>query len=306
VKALVTGGGGFIGSNLVRALLDEGHDVRVLDNFSTGNRANLAGLDIEVVEGELRSYERVHNAVRGVEVVFHLGALGSVPRSVQDPLTSSAVNIEGTLNVLLAARDEGIRRVVYSSSSSVYGPRRELPVTEDLPPDPISPYGVAKLAAERYCVSFSRVYESFETVVVRYFNVFGPRQSPFSQYAAVIPLFVTAIAAGEPILVYGDGEQRRDFTYVSNVVDGTIRAAEAAGASGRIFNVAASAPATVNAVAEAIGTVLGKPVEKTFAPPRVGDIRDSWADVSAAREVLGWEPTVDLEDGLRRTVETLV
>jgi UDP-glucose 4-epimerase len=305
-RVLVTGGGGFIGSNLVRALLDGGHDVRVLDNFSTGNRANLAGLDIEVVEGELRSYERVHNAVRGVEVVFHLGALGSVPRSVQDPLTSSAVNVEGTLNVLLAARDEGIRRVVYSSSSSVYGPRRELPVTEDMPPDPISPYGVAKLAAERYCVSFSRVYESFETVVVRYFNVFGPRQSPFSQYAAVIPLFVTAIEAGEPILVYGDGEQRRDFTYVSNVVDGTIRAAEAAGANGRIFNVAASAPATVNDVAAAIGAVLGKPVEKTFAPPRVGDIRDSWADGSASREVLGWEPTVDLEDGLRRTVETLV
>jgi UDP-glucose 4-epimerase len=305
-RVLVTGGGGFIGSNLVRALLDKGHDVRVLDNFSTGNRANLSGLDIEVIEGELRSYERVHNAVRGVEVVFHLGALGSVPRSVQDPLTSSAVNIEGTLNVLLAARDEGIRRVVYSSSSSVYGPRRELPVTEDMPPDPISPYGVAKLAAERYCVSFSRVYESFESVVVRYFNVFGPRQSPFSQYAAVIPLFVTAIAAGEPILVYGDGEQRRDFTYVSNVVDATIRAAEAAGASGRIFNVAASSPATVNEVAAAIGAVLGKPVEKTFAPPRVGDIRDSWADVTAAREVLGWEPTVDLEDGLRRTVETLV
>ena len=305
-RVLVTGGGGFIGSNLVRALLDRGDEVRVLDNFSTGNRANLDGLDIDIVEGELRSYERVHNAVRETEVVYHLGALGSVPRSVQDPLTSSAVNIEGTLNVLLAARDEGVRRVVYSSSSSVYGPRRELPVSEDMPPDPISPYGVAKLAAERYCVSFSRVYESFESVVVRYFNVFGPRQSPFSQYAAVIPLFVTAIAAGEPILVYGDGEQRRDFTYVSNVVDGTIRAAEAAGANGRIFNVAASAPATVNEVAAAIGAVLGKPVEKTFAPPRVGDIRDSWADVSAAREVLGWEPTVDLKDGLRRTVETLV
>jgi UDP-glucose 4-epimerase len=306
VKALVTGGGGFIGSNLVRALLDAGHDVRVLDNFSTGNRANLSGLDIEVVEGELRSYERVHNAVRGTEVVFHLGALGSVPRSVQDPLTSSAVNIEGTLNVLLAARDEGIRRVVYSSSSSVYGTRRELPVTEGQASDPLSPYGVAKLAAERYCVSFSRVYESFESVVVRYFNVFGPRQSPFSQYAAVIPLFVTAIAAGEPITIYGDGEQRRDFTYVSNVVEGTIRAAEAAGASGRIFNVAASAPATVNEVAAAIGAVLDKPVEKEFEPPRVGDIRDSWADVTAARDVLGWEPTVALEEGLRRTVDTLV
>jgi UDP-glucose 4-epimerase len=305
-RVLVTGGGGFIGSNLVRALIERGDEVRVLDNFSTGNRANLEGVDVEVIEGELRSYERVHNAVRGTEVVFHLGALGSVPRSVQDPLTSSAVNVEGTLNVLLAARDEGVRRVVYSSSSSVYGPRRELPVTEDMPPDPISPYGVAKLAAERYCVSFSRVYESFESVVVRYFNVFGPRQSPFSQYAAVIPLFVTAIDTGEPIVIYGDGEQRRDFTYVANVVDGTIKAAEAAGANGRIFNVAASAPVTVNTVATAIGDVLGKPVEKTFAPPRVGDIRDSWADVTAAREVLGWEPAVGLEDGLRETVEALV
>ncbi len=183
-RALVTGGAGFIGSNLVRALLERGDDVRVLDNFSTGNRANLAGLDVEIVEGELRSYERVHNAVRGTEVVYHLGALGSVPRSVQDPLTSSAVNVEGTLNVLLAARDEGVRRVVFSSSSSVYGAKRDLPVDESLAADPISPYGVAKLAAERYCVSFSRVYESFETVVLRYFNVFGPRQSPFSQYAA--------------------------------------------------------------------------------------------------------------------------
>src|SRR6476469_9296320 len=177
MNVLVTGGAGFIGSNLVRSLLERGEDVRVLDNFSTGNRDNLAGLAVEIVEGELRSYERVHNAVRGTDVVYHLGALGSVPRSVQDPLTSSAVNIEGTLNVLLAARDEGVRRVVFSSSSSVYGTRRELPVTESTPPDPISPYGVAKLAAERYCISFGRVYDSFETVVLRYFNVFGPRQS---------------------------------------------------------------------------------------------------------------------------------
>ena len=306
MKALVTGGGGFIGSNLVRALLEAGHDVRVLDNFSTGNRANLADLDIEVIEGELRSYERVHNAVRGVEVVFHLGALGSVPRSVQDPLTSNAVNVDGTLNVLLAARDEGIRRVVYSSSSSVYGTRRELPVTEDQASDPLSPYGVAKLAAERYCVSFSRVYESFETVVVRYFNVFGPRQSPLSQYAAVIPLFITAIAEGRPIRIDGDGEQRRDFTYVSNVVEGTMLAADAAEASGRIFNVAASAPASVNQVAATIGELLGEDVHKEFAPPRAGDIRDSWADITAAREAFGWEPSVGLEDGLRRTVEALV
>jgi UDP-glucose 4-epimerase len=305
MKALVTGGGGFIGSNLVRALLERGDDVRVLDNFSTGNRANLEGLAVEVVEGELRSYERVHNAVRGVEVVFHLGALGSVPRSVQDPLTSSAVNVEGTLNVLLAARDEGVRRVVYSSSSSVYGTRRDLPVTEDQAPDPLSPYGVAKLAAERYCVSFARVYESFETVVVRYFNVFGPRQSPHSQYAAVIPLFVTAIANGEPVRIEGDGKQRRDFTYVTNVVDGTVRAAEADGANGQIFNVAASAPASVNQVADTIGAILGKPVERSFEPPRAGDIRDSWADITAARTVLDWEPTVGLEEGLRRTVAAL-
>ncbi|HZQ82785.1 MAG TPA: NAD-dependent epimerase/dehydratase family protein [Gaiellaceae bacterium] len=305
MRVLVTGGAGFIGSNLVRGLLERGNDVRVLDNFSTGNRANLEGLDVEVVEGELRSYERVHNAVRGVEVVFHLGALGSVPRSVQDPLTSSAVNVEGTLNVLLAARDEGVRRVVFSSSSSVYGTRRDLPVREDAAPDPVSPYGVAKLAAERYCVSFSRVYESFESVVVRYFNVFGPRQSPFSQYAAVIPLFVTAIAADEPVRIEGDGEQRRDFTYVSNVVEGTIRASEAANANGRIFNVAASSPASINEVADTIGRIMAKEVRRETAPPRPGDIRDSWADITAAREAFDWEPTIDLEAGLARTVEAL-
>jgi UDP-glucose 4-epimerase len=304
-KALVTGGAGFIGSNLVRALLERGDAVRVLDNFSTGNRANLEGLDVEIVEGELRSYERVHNAVRGSEVVYHLGALGSVPRSVQDPLTSSAVNVEGTLNVLLAARDEGVRRVVFASSSSVYGAKRELPVGESLLADPISPYGVAKLAAERYCVSFSRVYESFETVVLRYFNVFGPRQSPFTQYAAMVPLFITAIAAGEPVTIYGDGEQSRDFTYVANVVDATLRAAHADGASGRIFNVAAGTPASVNTVAETIGRLLGKPVASIYAPPRPGDIRDSWADVAAARDVLGYEPSVDLEQGLHRTIEHL-
>jgi len=304
--SLVTGGAGFIGSNLVQALLERGGEVRVLDNFSTGSRGNLEGLDVEVIEGELRSYERVHNAVRGVDVVYHLGALGSVPRSVQDPLTSSAVNIEGTLNVLLAARDEGVRRVVYSSSSSVYGTRRDLPVTEQTPPDPLSPYGVAKLAAERYCVSFSRVYDSLETVVLRFFNVFGPRQSPLSQYAAVVPLFVTAIGQGQPITVEGDGEQSRDFTYVTNVVDASIRAAEANGASGRIFNVSSGSPATVNQLADAIGRIVGKPVDRRFAPPRTGDIRDSWADIAAARDTLGYEPQIDLDEGLRLTVEYLL
>jgi UDP-glucose 4-epimerase len=305
VRVLVTGGGGFIGSNLVRALLERGDDVRVLDNFSTGNRANLEGVDVEIVEGELRSYERVHNAVRGTEVVYHLGALGSVPRSVQDPLTSSAVNVEGTLNVLLAARDEGIRRVVYSSSSSVYGNSGELPRTEAMPADPISPYGVAKLAAERYCVSFSRVYQGFETVVLRYFNVFGERQSPFSQYAAVVPLFVTAIREGRPVTIFGDGEQSRDFTYVGNVVDATMRAGSAPGASGAIFNIAAGSPASVNELADTLGRIVGKPVEKLYRDPRPGDVRDSWADVSRAREILGYEPSVDLEEGLRRTAAFL-
>jgi UDP-glucose 4-epimerase len=304
-RALVTGGAGFIGSNLVRRLLEGGDEVRVLDNFSTGRRENLEGLDVEVIEGELRSYERVHNAVRGVEVVYHLGALGSVPRSVQDPLTSTAVNIEGTLNVLLAARDAGARRVVYSSSSSVYGTRRDLPVTEETPPDPISPYGVAKLAAERFCVSFSRVY-ALETVVLRFFNVFGPRQSPVSQYAAVVPLFVTAIGRGEPVTIEGDGEQSRDFTYVSNVVDASLGAAGAPGASGRIFNVSSGSPATVNELADAIGEIVGKPVERRFVPPRTGDIRASWADIGAARETLGYEPRVELRDGLRLTVEYLL
>jgi UDP-glucose 4-epimerase len=305
-RALVTGGGGFIGSNLVRALLERGDEVRVLDNFSTGSRSNLQGLDVEVVEGELRSYERVHNAVRGVEVVYHLGALGSVPRSVQDPLTSSAVNVEGTLNVLLAARDEQVRRVVFASSSSVYGSSGTLPRTEEMATDPISPYGVAKLAAERYCVSFSRVYDRFETVVLRYFNVFGPRQSPYSQYAAVVPLFLTRIARGEPVVVHGDGEQSRDFTYVRNVVDATVRAADAANASGRIFNVAAGRPASVNELAAAIGRILDRPVHKEHAPARPGDVRDSWADVSAARTVLGYEPSVSFEDGLRLTADALL
>jgi UDP-N-acetylglucosamine/UDP-N-acetyl-alpha-D-glucosaminouronate 4-epimerase len=305
-KVLVTGGAGFIGSNLADALLARGDDVRILDNFSTGDRGNLEGLDVEIVEGELRSYERVHNAVRKTEIVYHLGALGSVPRSIQDPLTSNAVNVEGTLNVLLAARDEGVRRVVYSSSTSVYGSTRQLPTTEESATDPISPYAVTKLAAERYCISFARVYESFESVVLRYFNVFGPRQSPFSQYAAVVPRFVTAIEAGEPIEIHGDGEQSRDFTYVGNVVDATIRAAEAEGANGEIFNVAGGSPASVNRIADTIGEILGKPVERRHLPSRAGDIRNSWADLSKSERVLGYAPEVALEDGLRRTIEFLL
>jgi UDP-glucose 4-epimerase len=303
-KVLVTGGGGFIGSNLVRGLLDRGDTVRILDNFATGNRANLAGLedDVEVVEGELRSYERVHNAVRGVEVVFHQGALPSVPRSVQDPLTTSAVTIEGTLNVLLAARDENVHRVVYASSSSVYGNGGTLPRTESQQPDPISPYAVAKLAAELYCVSFHRVY-GIETVALRYFNVFGPRQDPKSQYAAVVPRFIDAIHRGQAVPIHGDGTQSRDFTYVANVIEANLLASERDGAGGTVLNIATGRQASVNELADAIGAVLGKPVEKEFLPVRTGDVRDSWADIAAAERVLGYETTISLEDGLRLTAE---
>jgi len=306
-RVLVTGGAGFIGSNLVRALLERGDEVRVLDNFSTGLRDNLADLedDIAVVEGELRSYERVHNAVRGVEVVFHQGALPSVPRSVQDPLTTNAVNVEGTLNVLLAARDEGVRRVVFASSSSVYGDTASLPQREDAPPNPIAPYGVAKLAAERYCATFSRVY-AIETVALRYFNVFGPRQNPLSEYAAVVAKFIHLVASGEPVSIEGDGETSRDFTYVANVVDANVLAADAEGVNGRVLNVAAGASHTVNELADTIGELLERPVEKRYGPPRPGDIRASWADISEARQLLGYEPEVGFEEGLRRTADFLL
>jgi len=307
VRTLVTGGAGFIGSNLVRALLARGDEVRVLDNFSSGNRANLAGLEheVELVEGDLRSYERVHAAVRGVEVVYHQGALPSVPRSVQDPLTTTAVNVEGTLNVLLAARDEAVRRVVNASSSSVYGNAGELPRTETQLPDPISPYAVAKLAAERFCTSFSRVY-SMEVVSLRYFNVFGPRQDPLSQYAAVVPRFIRAVAAGHAVTIFGDGEQSRDFTYVDNVVAANLLAADAPSVHGEIVNVATGSSVTVNALADTIGRLLDVPVEKAYEPEREADVRASWADLASAHQLLGYETQVELEEGLRRTMDFLL
>jgi len=307
VRTLVTGGAGFIGSNLVRALLARGNEVRVLDNFSSGNRANLAGLEheVELVEGDLRSYERVHAAVRGVEVVYHQGALPSVPRSVQDPLTTTAVNVEGTLNVLLAARDEAVRRVVNASSSSVYGNAGELPRTETQLPDPISPYAVAKLAAERFCTSFSRVY-SMEVVSLRYFNVFGPRQDPLSQYAAVVPRFIRAVAAGHAVTIFGDGEQSRDFTYVDNVVAANLLAADAPSVHGEIVNVATGSSVTVNALADTIGRLLDVPVEKAYEPEREADVRASWADLASAHQLLGYETQVELEEGLRRTMDFLL
>lgn len=306
-RVLVTGGAGFIGSNLVRALLDQGDAVRILDNFATGNRRNLDDIaaSVEVVEGDLRSYERVHTAVKGCEVVYHQGALGSVPRSVQDPLTSTAVNVEGTLNVLLAARDEGVRRVVAASSSSVYGDGGEFPRRETQAPNPISPYAVAKLAAERFCVSFSRVY-GLETVALRYFNVFGPWQDPNSQYAAVVPRFIAAIAEGRPVLIEGTGDQSRDFTFVENVVAANLLAASAEGAAGSVLNVATGGSETVNTLADTIGRLLGRSVTREFAPERAGDVMQSWADVSAAEAAIGYVPSVAFEDGLRKTIASLV
>jgi len=306
VKTLVTGGGGFIGSSIVHALLERGATVRVLDNFSTGNRANLEDVwdDIEIVEGELRSYERVHAGTRGMEVVFHQAALPSVPRSVQDPLTTSAVNVDGTLNVLLAARDEGVSRIVFASSSSVYGDGGELPRREQSPTNPASPYAVSKLAAERYCISFSKIY-GLETVSLRYFNVFGPRQDPRSQYAAVVPRFITAIAAGRPVLIYGDGEQSRDFTYVANVVELNLLAARAEGIAGAVINVATGQSTTVNELADMIGGILERPVTRELAPERPAEVQASWAALDTARDLLGWEPSVSLEEGLRLTAESL-
>ena len=301
-KALVTGGGGFIGSHLVDRLLRDGYEVRVLDNFATGHRENLSDAEgeYELIEGDVQSYERAHTAVRGCDLVFHLAALPSVPRSIQDPLTSTASNVTGTLNVLLAARDEDVRRVVFASSSSVYGPQREFPQREEAAARPISPYGVSKLAAEGYCRAFTQVY-GLETVAVRYFNVFGPRQDPLSQYAAVIPKFITMVLAGERPVIYGDGEQSRDFTYIDNTVDGTVLAASAEGVAGETFNVACGEGTTLNQLVEHIGELSGEPVEPIYAERQPGDLQRSLADISRAREALGYEPAVDIRAGLEKT-----
>jgi nucleoside-diphosphate-sugar epimerase len=304
MQVLVTGGGGFIGSHLAAHLAALGHDPRVLDNFATGRRSNMLALpeNTELVEGDIQSYERVHNAMAGCEVVFHQAALPSVPRSVQDPLTSNATNITGTLNVLLAARDAGVRRVVFASSSSIYGSNREMPKREDMTPKPIAPYAVAKLACEGYCRSFGEVY-GLETVALRYFNVFGPRQDPRSQYAAVIPNFITGLMARERPTVFGDGEQSRDFTYVQNVVEANVQAMDAQGVAGEVFNVACGEQTTLNRILELLRELLDVDIQAEYVAPRPGDVRDSLADISHAQKSLGYEPGIDLREGLRRTIE---
>ena len=301
---LVTGGAGFIGSNLVDALLHRGHAVRVLDNFSSGRRRNLAGVEheIELVEGDLRSYERVHHAVRGCEVVLHQGALPSVYRSVQDPLTTSEINVGGTLNVLLNARDEGVRRLVFASSSSIYGNAPGFPRKEGAMPTPLAPYAVSKLAAEQYCTVFTTVY-GLETVSLRYFNIFGRQQDPASQYSAVIPRFIAAMREGRSPTIYGTGEQSRDFTHIENVVAANLLAMDAPDAAGHVLNIACGTSHSLNDIVAVLNRLLGTDIEAVHAAPRPGDVARSWADISLAEEVLGYVPAVDLEQGLRLTIE---
>jgi UDP-glucose 4-epimerase len=304
-RALVTGGGGFIGHHLVRRLLADGCEVRVLDNFASGRRERLEGLDVSLVEGDLRSYERAHTAVRDADIVFHLGALPSVPRSVQDPLTTGAVNVEGTLNVLLASRDEGVRRVVFASSSSVYGANDVLPKTENDQPLPVSPYGVSKLAAEQYCRAFTAVY-GLETVSLRLFNVFGPGQDPLSQYAAVVPRFIAALASHERPIIYGDGMQTRDFTYVEDVIDAFMLAAEAPGAAGEVMNVSAGAETNLLTLLAIVSDLLATETEPIFRPARPGEVRASHGDRTKATRMLNWEPRWSLRDALEASIAEFV
>jgi nucleoside-diphosphate-sugar epimerase len=302
---LVTGGAGFIGSNLTRALLQQGHRVRVFDNFSTGRRINLEEIqaDIELMEADLRDVEALKRAVQGIQHIFHIGALPSVQRSVEDPFTTHDVNVTGTLNLLLAARDAGVERMVFSSSSSVYGDTPTLPKQEDMLPQPLSPYALSKLAGEHYLRIFHQLY-GIKTFSLRYFNVFGPRQDPASHYAAVIPLFVDALCNGRPIYVDGDGGQTRDFTFVADVVLGNMCCMTAPdAAAGGVFNLAWGYRTAIKELAQQIADQLSVPLEAVHRPPRAGDVRDSQADSTRARTLLGWDPQVPFEDGLRRTIE---
>ena len=301
---LVTGGAGFIGSHIAERLVGDGHRVRVLDDFSSGKEANLEsfGGELESIRGDIRDAELVNRAMKDVEIVFHEAALGSVPRSVADPLTTHEVNITGTLNVLLAARDASVKRVVYASSSSVYGETPELPKHEGMIPQPLSPYALSKLAGEHYAKVFKHVY-GFEVVSLRYFNIFGPRQDPESQYAAVIPRFITALLNGTSPIVYGDGLQSRDFTYVENVVNANLLAAEAKGVAGQAFNVACGGRYTLLDLLAKLKETIGSDIEPIHEAARAGDVRDSQASIEAAEKALGYHVSVDFDEGLRRTVE---
>ncbi len=300
---LITGGAGFIGSNIARELVRRGHRVRILDNFSTGNRENLREIEdkIEIMEGDLRNYHNVREAVEGMDFVLHQGALPSVPRSISDPIASDAVNVGGTLNVLHAAKAARVKRVVFASSSSIYGDNPTLPKQEDMPPNPLSPYAVSKLAGEKYCQVFAGIY-GLHTVCLRYFNVFGPRQNPDSQYSAVIPKFIKAILHDQSPVIYGDGEQSRDFTYIQNTIEVNIRATEADCPPGVVMNAAVHQRTTLNELVAMINKILGKNIQPVYTEPRPGDIKHSFADITRLKETLGYQPSVLFEEGLRRTI----
>jgi UDP-glucose 4-epimerase len=300
---LVTGGAGFIGSHLVEELVRRGERVRVVDNLITGNRANLAGVAdrIEFVLGDLAAADVAGRAVDGVDYVLHQAAIPSVPRSVTEPVQCHRANVDATLNLLVAARDARVRRVVYAGSSSVYGNAAALPKREDMAPEPLSPYALQKLVSEQYARMFTSLY-GLETVTTRYFNVFGPRQDPSSPYSGVISLFIRAFLEGRAPTIYGDGGQTRDFTYVDNVVDGVLKACHATGVAGGVFNVATGGRISLNQLCRVLQQLTGSSLEPAFAPPRMGDVRDSQADITLARERLAYQPTVSLEEGLARTL----
>jgi len=302
MRYLVTGGAGFIGSNIVDELIKRGQEVVVLDDLSAGKEANLAGVrdKIDLHIGSITDLAAVQSACKGVQYVIHLAARTSVPRSVRNPLESNHVNIDGTLNVLVAARDAQVRRFVFAASSSAYGETPTLPKVESMPAQPISPYGVTKYVGELYAQVFGRVY-GLENASLRYFNVFGPRQDPTSQYSGVLSRFMLAVIEGHAPVVFGDGEQSRDFTYVENIVDETLRACEAPGASGLVLNGGTGARITLNQVLQLLEQITGKTIKPKYDAPRDGDIRDSQADVSLARTILGYQPRVLFEEGLKRT-----
>ena len=300
---LVTGGAGFIGSHLTEELVRRGHTVRVVDSLVTGKRANLDHISgVQFVEGDLADPEVARAAVEGCEYVLHQAALPSVPRSVKDPITSNRANVDATLNTLVAARDAGVKRLVFAGSSSAYGDTPVLPKQEDMPNNPLSPYALQKVIGEQYLKLFTQLY-GFESVSIRYFNVFGPRQDPSSPYSGVISVFATALLEKRPPRIYGDGEQTRDFTYVANVVDGVLRACEAPKASGQVINVATGARISLKKLFYAMRDIVGGSLEPVYAEPRKGDVRDSQADIRKAKDLLGYEPTVSFEDGLSRTIE---
>jgi len=300
---LVTGGAGFIGSHLVEELVRRGERVRVVDNLSTGKRANLDHVaGVELMVGDLSDLDVARRAVDGADFVLHQAAIPSVPRSVSDPLTSHQSNVNATLNVLLAARDARVRRVVYAGSSSAYGDTPTLPKREDMPTAPLSPYALQKLVGEQYGQLFTALY-GLETVTTRYFNVFGPRQDPSSPYSGVISLFISALVEGREAVIFGDGEQTRDFTYVANVVDGVLRACHASGVAGTVINVATGGRISLNQLFATLCGVLDSRATPQYAAPRVGDVRDSQADISRATQSLGYQPIVSFDEGLRRTVE---